>query len=321
MVPKTLMAPTHRRADGLCQHVIYGWFLRNMSSKPQTFFLFAAEHTALISELFYTRTGVSEPDLRRLIGRHERENAPATSYMVRRLLDLRILEACPGHDSRYEMTHACTVLMEFLLSEYRLTDVAVIQAYLTALDSLADEFDGAVSAQDGGVLARAIIDMEEHVERMRQDSAMNRSAVIAQVMRVKSNPDAMSVNDRYQLINRLWTRYISPLREMVDTNKAMDETLDRVESCVIEAETEFQLDGVLHPRLASVRARMARMRRELIGDFSESIREVLPLYEALRRENTLARGAAYGLDQGAHVLYRSGAALSRLKLATARVHR
>jgi hypothetical protein len=267
-----------------------------MSAHPQTFFLFSAEHSALIEDLYRTREGVAEPELRRLIHRHERENSPGTGYMVKRLLELRILENCPGHDARYEMTRACATLMEFLLSEYRLTDVAVIQAYLTAMDSLATEFSQAVGANDGGLLARSIIEMEEHVERMRQDSANNRASVITQVMRVKSNPEGLPVHDRYRLINRLWTRYIAPLQEMVDTNKAMEETLDRVETCVAEAEAAFELDGALQPRLASVRARIGRMRRELIGDFSESIREVYPLYNDLRHENNLARGAAYGLE-------------------------
>jgi hypothetical protein len=216
--------------------------------------------------------------------------------MVKRLLELRILEHCPGHDARYEMTRACATLMEFLLSEYRLTDVAVIQAYLTAMDSLASEFSQAVGTSDGALLARSIIEMEEHVERMRQDSANNRAAVIAQVMQVKSNPDGLPVQERYRMITRLWSRYIAPLQEMVDTNKAMEETLDRVEICTAEAETAFELDGALQPRLASVRARIGRMRRELIGDFSESIREVYPLYNDLRHENNLARGAAYGLE-------------------------
>jgi hypothetical protein len=267
-----------------------------MGTNPQTFFLFAAEHAQLIEDLYRTREGVAEPDLRRLISRHEGEQSPGTGYMVKRLLELRILEPCPGHDARYEMTRACSTLMEFLLSEYRLTDVAVIQAYLTAMDSLASEFSQAVGTSDGALLARSIIEMEEHVERMRQDSANNRAAVIAQVMRVKSNPDGLPVQERYRMINRLWSRYIAPLQEMVDTNKAMEETLDRVETCAAEAETAFELDGALQPRLASVRARIGRMRRELINDFSESIREVYPLYNDLRHENNLARGAAYGLE-------------------------
>ncbi len=267
-----------------------------MSANPQTFFLFAAEHAALIEDLYRTRQGVSEPELRRLINRHERETSPGTGYMVKRLLELRILETCPGHDARYEMTRACATLMEFLLSEYRLTDVAVIQAYLTAMDSLASEFSQAVGADDGALLARSIIEMEEHVERMRQDSANNRAAVIAHVMQVKSNPDGLPVQERYRMINRLWSRYIAPLQEMVDTRKAMEETLDRVETCAAEAEAAFELDGALQPRLASVRARIGRMRRELIADFSESIREVYPLYNDLRHENNLARGAAYGLE-------------------------
>jgi hypothetical protein len=44
------------------------------------------------------------------------------------------------------------------------------------------------------------------------------------------------------------------------------------------------------------RARIRRLRRDVVVDFRESIREIAPLYEELRRENALARGASHALE-------------------------
>jgi len=56
-----------------------------------------------------------------------------------------------------------------------------------------------------------------HGERMRHDSRRNRDEVISAAMRVKSNKDRMPPMRRYEIINRLWTRYLVPLRDMIDT--------------------------------------------------------------------------------------------------------
>ncbi|MFO7534863.1 MAG: hypothetical protein R6X19_04135 [Kiritimatiellia bacterium] len=263
---------------------------------PQTFFRFAADHHALLVELYQHRDGITETELFQLVRRFSDENSPSATHISDRLRELGFIDYAPHATAQFEMTRPFAELMSSLLREYRLTSVDVIRSYFTAMDSMAAEMTQAVTAKNGDLLVRAIQDTSEHVERMRHDSRRNREEIVATALRVKTNRDRMPPLRRYEVINRLWTRYLVPLRDMIDTEKAMDASLDRMERTLEEAEPVFQLDGAVASSILSGRARVRRLRREVVLDFRESIREIAPLYDELRRENALARGASFALE-------------------------
>ena len=263
---------------------------------PQTFFRFAADHHELLVELYQQRDGITEAELQQVIRRFAAEGSPSVSYIVERLRDLGFIDYAPHATAQYEMTRPFAELMSSLLREYRLTSVEVIRGYFTAMDSMATELGEAIAGKNGDLLVRALNDTAEHVERMRHDSRRNRDEVISTAMRVKSNRDRMPPRRRYEIINRLWTRYLAPLRDMIDTQKAMDASLDKMERVLEDAEVCFQIDGAVAPTVGMGRARVRRLRRDVVFDFRESIREIAPLYEELRRENALARGASHALE-------------------------
>ena len=263
---------------------------------PQTFFRFAADHHELLVELYQHRDGITEAELLQLVRRFGGEGSPSASYIVDRLRELGFIDYAPHATAQYEMTRPFAELMSSLLREYRLTSVEVIRGYFTAMDSMAAEIGEAIAGKNGDLMVRAMNDTAEHVERMRHDSRRNRDEVISTAMRVKSNRDRMPPMRRYEIINRLWTRYLVPLRDMIDTQKAMDASLDKMERILEEAEVCFQIDGAVAPVVGMGRARVRRLRRDVVLDFRESIREIAPLYEELRRENALARGASHALE-------------------------
>ncbi len=263
---------------------------------PQTFFRFAADHHELLVELYQRRDGITEAELLQLVRRVSVEGGPSASYLVDRLRELGFIDYAPHATAQYEMTRPFAELMSSLLREYRLTSVEVIRSYFTAMDSMAGEIAQATKDKNGDLMVRSLNDTSEHVERMRHDSRRNRDEVINTAMRVKSNRDRMPSLRRYEIINRLWTRYLVPLRDMIDTQKAMDASLDRMERTLEAAEDCFQIDGAAVPAIDMGRARVRRLRRDVVLDFRESIREIAPLYEELRRENALARGASHALE-------------------------
>ncbi len=263
---------------------------------PQTFFRFAADHHALLVELYQHRDGITEAELLQLVRHFGGEGSPSASYIADRLRDLGFIDYAPHATAQYEMTRPFAELMSSLLREYRLTSVEVIRGYFTAMDSMAAEIGQAIAGKNGDLMVRALNDTSEHVERMRHDSRRNRDEVISTAMRVKSNKDRMHPLRRYEIINRLWTRYLVPLRDMIDTQKAMEASLDRMERALDEAGICFQMDGAVAPVIVMGRARVRRLRRDVVLDFRESIREIAPLYEELRRENALARGASHALE-------------------------
>jgi hypothetical protein len=77
----------------------------------------------------------------------------------------------------------------------------------------------------------------------------------------------------------------------------MDASLDRAEETHERAQRLFEGDGAVGGVLRPGHARIRRLRRSLQDDFHESLREVTPLYESLRRESTLARGASHALER------------------------
>jgi len=263
---------------------------------PQTFFRFAADHHQLLVELHQHRDGIAEAELLQLIRRFSTDGGPSANYIVDRLRELGFIDYAPHATAQYEMTRPFAELMSSLLREYRLTSVEVIRGYFTAMDSMAAEIGQAIAGKNGDLMVRALNDTAEHAERMRHDSRRNRDEVIATAMRVKSNKDRLPPLRRYEIINRLWTQYVVPLRDMIDTQKAMDASLDRMEKALEEAEVCFRIDGAVAPVVGMGRARVRRLRRDVVLDFRESIREIAPLYEELRRENALARGASHALE-------------------------
>lgn len=280
-----------------------------MASNPQTFFRFAARYYPLLIDLFYRSEGVAEADLRDLIGRSRSEGDPAVSHVSDQLLAFGIIEPIPDATATFELTSPIRALLSFLLREHRLTSAKVIQGYLNDMEQLRAELDGAVQQDLGNQAARALADISELLERIRQDSHANREAIIAEVLKLKSNREKRSTRERFEIINRLWTRYLEPLRDLIDVRQAMDADLDDLERVLSSAANAFQLDGALSREFPRCRARLLRLRREVAEDFRESLREVEPLYIALKRESELVRGASLALER----LDRQGLAALKLE--------
>jgi len=264
---------------------------------PQTFFRFAADHHALLTELYYKREGLLEAELLALIRRHGDLQSPSAIYMRDRLVDLGVLEHSPQATAQFEMTRPVASLVGYLLQEYQLTSVEVIQSYFHAIDTLASDLAAASDSGNSALLVRVNGELEEHVDRMRHDSRNNREKVISDVIRIKTNREHMPPRQRYEIINRLWTRYIIPLRDIIDTQKAMDGALDRLDRIYADAQLQFIDDSTVQQVVRSGDARLRRLRRDVLDDFHETIREVTPLYEELRQETVLARGASHALEQ------------------------
>lgn len=267
-----------------------------MPVDPYTFFRFAAQNYSLLRDLYY-RQSVGDADLRELVVRHRVENGPTPDYIAGQLVDFSILEATPEATASYEMTRPVRNLLRFLLKEQRLTSAAVIQGYLADLEQSQAELEAAISESRPVRIERALNEIGETLERIRQDSRANREAVINDVLSLKSNQDRRSARERFEIINRLWTHYLEPLRDLIDVRKAMDAGLDSLDRVLRAGAKTFDLDGTLSREFSRCRARLLRLRREIGIDFHECLREVEPLYESLKRDSELVRGAVRALER------------------------
>jgi hypothetical protein len=268
-----------------------------MAANPQGFFRFAARYYPLLLDLFYRREGFTEADLRHLIVSQCSQDDPAPATIIEQLLSFSLIEPIPDATASFELTAPVRNLLSFLLREHRLTSAKVLQVYLTELDDLRDELDNAAHQNMGHQALRALNDISQMIERIRQDSHGNREAIIGEVIRLKSNRERRSTKERFEIINRLWSRYLEPLRDLIDVKKAMDASLDDLERSLVTNTQAFALDGALAREFSRCRARLLRLRREMSEDFYESIREVEPLYISLKKESELVRGASLALEK------------------------
>ena len=263
---------------------------------PLTFFRFAADHSALLTDIFYRSAGLNDAELRELVIRYQRPSSPSPHRVIEQLEKLGILEAVPGATATYEMTRPVSSLLAYLLRRHRLTSVEVIQAYLSDLERLSIELSSAMEGGRSQVAVRILDEMAEVMERIRQDSRSNRDGIIGEAMRIKANREKRSVRERFEIINRLWRRYLEPLRDLIDVRKAMDAALDRLEALFRDGSRRFAADRAMAREFAAVSARLLRLRRDARADYHESLAELGPLYEALRRDSALARGASHALE-------------------------
>lgn len=275
-----------------------------MAANPQSFFRFAARYYPLLLDLFYHREGFTEADLRNLIEGIASGGDPHPSTVIDQLLTFSIIEPIPDATATFELTSPVQNLLSFLLREHRLTSTKVLQVYLTDLGELREELDGAARQDLGHQAARALNDISQLIERIRQDSHSNRESIIGEVIKLKSNRDRRTTRERFAIINHLWSRYLEPLRDLIDVKKAMDASLDDLDRSLTANGRTFALDGALAREFSRCRARLLRLRREMTEDFYESMREVEPLYISLKKESELVRGASLALER----LDRSGLA-------------
>jgi hypothetical protein len=260
---------------------------------PQQFFRFGADNADLLQDLHRASGGISEGEVFGFIRRYADHSSPAASHTFDRLLELGILEAAPDATARYELTRPVATLMRFLLRQYRLTSVAVIQSYFTALEQQTNQLEAAQVEANPDLWMRVALEVADHLEDMRHDSHNNRNGVIARVMQIKTAKERMTPAARYAEVNRLWQTYVIPLRDMIDSRKLLDVTLQRTRLVLQDA---AQTVGVgrreIGQHAEDILSRLVRLRRDVLSDFEESLREIAPLYEELRKENALARGAS-----------------------------
>jgi hypothetical protein len=280
--------------------------------QPLQFFRFAAEHCDMLLELYRhcEHQSIPEARLQQVIRRFTTPESPSTPYLVDRLLLLGFLELSPDTDMAYEMPHAISKLLGFLLHEFRLTSMEVIQGYLQALDRFCDELEQAGTQKHGDAAVRVIYEIDEHIERMRSDSLNNRQRIIDECEKAKINHEKNSTRLRFELINHLYTQYLRPMRDMIDVSKEMDSQLERLQRCLTSGKDLFQIERHVRQLYNRTLARLLRLKRDINEDFRQSYRELMPLYERYRKETRMAQGATTAL----RTIARAG--VKKLDLAT-----
>ena len=268
-----------------------------MSREPAAFFKFAGKRFALLSDLFYSEKGFSDGELFLLLKNHREDDDTSVDHLFKRLKELLIIDAVPGETARWELSHPVRSLLRFLLREQRLTSVEVLHGYLRALETSRSDLLLCIKEGDRNGVFTAVSELSETVERLRQDSSDNCSAVLRECMNSKAQKDCLSPLARFEKVNRLWNRYLMPMKDLISVGKSIDTQLDGLESTFAAGIVRFDRYPGMVDILRGAVARILRMRRDTSRDFSNSITEILPLYESLKADSELARGASIALQR------------------------
>ena len=262
----------------------------------RTFFTFAAEHEALLRALFEHRDGLSGAALRRLAAELRGETGPSPETVIQRLFDYGIIEERASESLMLELTRPVRDFLGHLLQSHELVTPEVIRGYLSELDNESRKLAEAASANDEQLALLSLEKLVSAIERVRHYAHINQMAILERVLRIKNHPERFSVRERFLRINDLWSHYLVPLRALIELGGAAHATFDGTERELGKAGAVFRYQAALHRALRETEVRLQRMRTDVTTAFTEAYREVLPLYEKLRRQDGIARGAAALLE-------------------------
>ena len=267
-----------------------------MNVRPATFFGTAAKQTDLLVTLFHRPEGMPEAELLALVEQHSGPADASIDHQLSQLETLRMIEPGTAGDATWQLTFPVRQLLGFLLRQQTLTGASVIQAYVIEIDDGAASLEQAAAHGDPELVVTALRDLVAPLERLRNDSEANRERLTTEALELKTNDRRQSARSRFDRINHLWQHYLVPLRELLDTEGAMDPALDRLAGAFDGARARFSGVATLQRSLLSGRRTLSRLRRSVFADHQQSVREVEPLYRRLRHDTRLARGAARALE-------------------------
>ena len=261
---------------------------------PQTVFRVLWEQYDVVEEVYQSTRGMRESDVRSTID--QQASGPHNEYVLQQLQELGIIQEKPGATATFELGHEVRHFLSFLKREQQLNSPDFVKGLIEAIQRYSDDLRESLDRSKPEYTIRALDKLNLEISRLQRISEDNRIAVINAVMSLRKKREQLSVHDRFSIINQIWTNHLTPLREMIRVNRITDRALDGLARRLDRAYEVYRDDDALNQEAASTRARLVALQSQLHRDFRESWREVDPMYQQLRRDSRLARGAATLLE-------------------------
>jgi hypothetical protein len=207
-----------------------------------------------------------------------------------------ILERTAESDSEWEIVHAFGDFFRHLSSRQRLSSPGILVSILEDIAYQTEELHKAIASKSSGVVLARCREIKDRLDEVRHVSESRHAAVIHEVMKIKARTDKRSVHERYAFISDMYEHHIEPLRSIVDLGGEMDKRLNDLLLVIKQGLADLSNDPHAPEILARLRATVIRLERETLSHFSAAFKEVLPLYNQLRRDAHLARAISKQLD-------------------------
>lgn len=207
-----------------------------------------------------------------------------------------ILEISAETNSEWEMVHAFSEFFRHLSKRQRLSSPGILLSILDDISYQTGELQKAIDSKSSDMVLARCREVKDRLDEVRHVSEGRHAAVIHEVMKIKARTDKRSVHERYAFISDMYDHHIEPLRSIVDPGGEMDKRLNELLMVIKNGLADLSSDPHAPEMLARLRATVIRLERETLSHFSAAFKEVLPLYNQLRRDAHLARAVSKQLD-------------------------
>jgi len=261
------------------------------SVDPKRHIRFIGDHFELIDDLYTGRNEYTRGDLFALVRQHRSAGDPSVDHLEGQLHDLHIVDEKPGATASYELRTQLRRYLDYLFAQHRLGTPERIEALLVEVQSLAERLDTSGDSLPLDRLERYLGKIGDTLEELRAYSHRNREAIVADIVALRSADRPLSSRERYAFILEMWEEYLQPLRELIDDRKFAARVVSGVERKLNNVQHQVAEGSAIDTLARSTVDRLTRLQRNLMEDLHAAITEVAPLYEKLRRESRIAKGA------------------------------
>jgi hypothetical protein len=240
---------------------------------------------------------VSVYEMRDLLAKFLPKEERSAQVVLTLLEECGILEKSPESDSEWEVVHAFGDFFRHLSSRQRLSSPGILVTILEDISYQTEELNKAIASKSTDIVLTRMREVKDRLDEIRHVSESRHTAVIHEVMKIKARTDKRSVHERYAFISDMYEHHIQPLRSIIDPGGEMDKCLNELLLVIKKGLADLSNDPHVPENLVRLRAAVIRLEREALSHFSAAFKEVLPLYNQLRRDAHLARAVSRLLDE------------------------
>jgi len=256
----------------------------------------ASSFWPILERMADTQSLVSVHDMRDLLAKYLPKEERSPQMVLAQMEEYGILEISAESNSEWEMVHAFGEFFRHLSSRQRLSSPGILVSILEDISYQTEELLKAITSKSPDVILARCREVKDRLDEVRHVSESRHAAVIHEVMKIKARTDKRSVHERYAFISDMYEHHIVPLRSIIDPGGEMDKRLNELLLVIKQGLTDLSSDPHVPEMLARLRTTVIRLERETLAHFSAAFKEVLPLYNQLRRDAQLARAVSKQLD-------------------------
>lgn len=256
----------------------------------------ASTYWPILERMADRQSLVSVHEMRDLLEKYSPKEDRPPQQVLALLVECGILEKSAESESEWEMVHAFGDFFRHLSSRQRLSSPGILISILDDISYQTGELRKAIEGKSSDVVLARCSEVKDRLDEVRHVSESRHAAVIHEVMKIKARTDKRSVHERYAFISDMYEHHIEPLRSIVDPGGEMDKRLNELLLVIKSGLSVFSNAPQAPEILARLRATVIRLERVTLSHFSAAFKEVLPLYNQLRRDAHLARAVSKQLD-------------------------